>query len=199
METIEAIVDFWFGQNPDDAAAAKERSPLWWSKNPDTDGEIRRRFEPLVIAAESGDLDDWRLSVEGRLALVLLTDQFPRNIFRDTPAAFRFDVLARNICVEGLEARTERELRPIERVFFYLPLEHSEDLDDQNRCVALFRELADEVSEDLRPTFDNFVDFALRHQTIIERFARFPHRNVILGRQSTPAEIEFLEQPHSSF
>ncbi|RLE22593.1 MAG: DUF924 domain-containing protein [Acidobacteria bacterium] len=199
METIETIVDFWFGQNTDDAALAKEQSSLWWSKNPDTDVEIRRRFESLVIAAKSGDLDDWRLSIEGRLALILLTDQFPRNIFRDSPAAFRCDALARNLCVEGLAARADRELRPIERVFFYLPLEHSEDLGDQNRCLALFRELAHEVSEDLKQTFDNFVEFALRHQIIIERFARFPHRNGILGRQSTPAEIEFLEQPNSSF
>ncbi len=199
MEDQKTIIEFWFGRNKDDSAVAKERSPLWWSKNPDTDAEIRRRFEPLVNAAESGDLDDWRLSGDGRLALILLTDQFPRNIFRDSPAAFRFDALARTLCVEGLAARADEEVRPIERVFFYLPLEHSEDLHDQNRCVELFRELAHEVSPKLKATFENFVDFALRHQVIIERFGRFPHRNVILGRQSTPAEIEFLEKPNSSF
>ena len=163
METKETTINFWFGQNTDDAAVAKEQSSLWWSKNPDTDAEIRRRFEPLLNAAVSGDLDDWQHSVEGRLALILLTDQFPRNIYRDTSAAFRFDALARNLCREGLATRADRELRPIERVFFYLPLEHSEDLDDQGLCGALFRELAVEVSERLKPTFDNFVDFALRH------------------------------------
>ncbi|MCK5378207.1 MAG: DUF924 domain-containing protein [Acidobacteria bacterium] len=199
MENQKTIREFWFGKNIDDGAVAEDRSSLWWSKDPSTDAEIRRRFESLVIAAESGDLDDWRLSIDGRLALVLLTDQFPRNIFRDSPAAFRFDALARNLCVEGLETRADRELRPIERVFFYLPLEHSEDLDDQNRCVALFRELAEEVGADIKETFENFVAFALRHQVIIERFGRFPHRNSILGRQSTREETDFLTQPGSSF
>ena len=161
--------------------------------------DARVWIESLVIAAEVGDLDDWRLSIDGRLALVLLTDQFPRNIFRDSPAAFHFDALARNLCVEGLATRADRELRPIERVFFYLPLEHSEDLDDQNRCVALFRELAEEVDADLKVTFENFVGFALRHHVIIERFGRFPHRNSVLGRRSTQEEIDFLAQPGSSF
>ncbi len=183
----------------DDGAVAEDRSSLWWSKDPYTDAEIRRRFEPLVIAARSGDLDQWRHSGDGRLALILLADQFPRNIYRDTPAAFRFDALGRNLCAEGLATRTDRELRPIERVFFYLPLEHSEDLDDQNRCVALFRELAEEVAADLKATFENFVDFALRHHVIIERFGRFPHRNSILGRQSTQEEIDFLAMPNSGF
>lgn len=199
MENQKTIIEFWFGQKMDDRAVAEERSSLWWSKDPPTDAEIRRRFESLLIAAKSGDLDDWRLSIDGRLALILLTDQFPRNIYRDIPAAFGFDDLARNLCVEGLATRADRELRPIERVFFYLPLEHSEDLDDQNRCVALFRELAEEVGADLKATFENFVDFALRHHVIIERFGRFPHRNSILGRQSTQEEIEFLAQPGSSF
>jgi len=199
MENQKTIVEFWFGRNMDDSVVAKERSPLWWSKNPDTDAEIRRRFEALVIAAESGDLDDWQQSAEGRLALVLLTDQFPRNIYRDTLAAFRFDALARKLCRNGLKEQSDHRLRPIERVFFYLPLEHSEDLDDQNQCVGHFRELAHEVSEELKPTFENFVDFAQRHQVIIERFGRFPHRNTILGRQSTQEEIDFLAQPNSSF
>ena len=199
MENPKTIVEFWFGRNPDDSAVAKERSSLWWSKNSQTDTEIRRRFEQLVIAAEAGELDDWRSSSEAWLALVLLTDQFSRNIYRDTPSAFRFDAIARTLCVEGLAARVDRELRPIERVFFYLPLEHSEDLDDQNQCIVLFRELAAEASIGNKTTFENFVDFALRHHVIIERFGRFPHRNSIHGRESTREEIEFLNEPNSSF
>lgn len=199
MENQTSIIEYWFGRNADDAVVANEQSPLWWSKNINTDNEIRDRFGALVLAAEAGDLDDWSHSPEGRLALILLTDQFSRNIHRDTHAAFRFDDLARNWCEEGLASHADKKLRPIERVFFYLPLEHSEDLDRQNRCVELYRELAGEVSHELKSTFDGFVNFALRHQVIIERFGRFPHRNEILGRKSTPEEIEFLKQPHSSF
>ena len=160
MENPKTIVEYWFGRNPDDSAVAKERSSLWWSKSFKTDAEIRRRFEQFVIAAEEGELDDWRSSSEAWLALILLTDQFSRNIYRDTPSAFRFDAIARTLCVEGLAARVDRELRPIERVFFYLPLEHSEDLDDQNTCVALFRELVAEVSADDKLTFKNFGNYS---------------------------------------
>jgi uncharacterized protein (DUF924 family) len=199
VESRETILDFWFGREPDDATAARERAELWWSKDPATDREIRRRFEPLVTAAESGELEPWRAQPRGRLALILLTDQFPRNIYRDRPAAFRFDGLARALCLEGLEEGADRKLRPIERVFFYLPLEHSEDLEHQDRCVALFEQLADEVAPEQRATFANYHDYALRHRVVIERFGRFPHRNAILGRESTAEELEFLEQPGSSF
>jgi len=199
MNKIETILGFWFGSDPDDAKTAKERSSLWWSKNPKTDDEIRNRFESLVLVAESGDLDEWRSSTDGRLALILLTDQFPRNIYRGTPAAFRFDRIARNLSLEGLPLGVDKDLRPIQRVFFYMPLEHSENPEDQERSVRLFRDLAGEVSVDLKPMFEGYVDYALRHQVIINRFGRFPHRNSIVGRQSTPEEIKFLEQPDSSF
>jgi uncharacterized protein (DUF924 family) len=192
-------LEFWFGRDPGDATAAEQRSSLWWSKSPATDDEIRNRFEPLVLAAGAGDLDDWQTSIEGRLALILLTDQFPRNIYRDTPAAFQFDPMARKLCLEGLSSQADEKLRPIQRVFFYLPLEHSEDLAHQNQCVGLFRDLARSVPAELKPLFEGYVDFALRHQAIIERFGRFPHRNAILGRPSTPEEIDFLAQPNSSF
>ncbi len=199
MESPDTILEFWFGSESNDAAVAEQCSSLWWSKDPKTDDEIRSRFEPLVLAAESGDLDDWRSSADGRLSLILLTDQFPRNIYRGTPAAFRFDRIALNLCLEGLRTRADRSLRPIRKVFFYLPLEHSEDLEHQRQSVLLFRNLADDVSVALKPVFETYVDYAHRHQVIIERFGRFPHRNSLLGRQSTPEEIGFLEEPGSSF
>lgn len=199
MESPDTILEFWFGSDPDDGAVAEQRSSLWWSKDPKTDDEIRNRFEPLVLAAESGDLDSWRSSADRRLALILLTDQFPRNIYRGTPAAFRFDRTALHLCREGLRLRLDRSLRAIQRVFFYLPLEHSENLEHQRQSVRLFRDLANDVSVALKPVFETYVDYAHRHQVIIERFGRFPHRNSILGRQSTPEEIGFLEEPGSSF
>ncbi|HKL51978.1 MAG TPA: DUF924 family protein, partial [Wenzhouxiangellaceae bacterium] len=133
------------------------------------------------------------------LALILLLDQFPRNIYRDTSAMFRFDDQARALCVEGVETGIDARLRPIQRVFFYLPLEHAESIDDQAWCVDLMRGLVHEVPEDQKQVFEGFVDFAEAHRRIIDRFARFPHRNAILGRESTEEEVEFLKQPGSSF
>jgi uncharacterized protein (DUF924 family) len=199
METRDSLLEFWFGNDPDDAVVAKAQASIWWAKDRQTDAAIRQRFQPLVAAAAGGNLDDWRSSGRGQLALILLTDQLPRNIYRDTPGAFQFDGLARTLSLQGLANGSDRELRPIERVFFYLPLEHSESLEDQKRSVQLFRALAGEVPPIQRGIFDGFVDYALRHQAIIERFGRFPHRNMILGRPSTPEEIAFLQEPQSSF
>lgn len=193
------IVQFWFGDEPDDAAAANRQQALWWSKNADTDALIRTRFEAKVLAAEAGELDAWRATPKGLLALILLTDQFPRNIYRDTPAAFRFDALARKLALEALDTGAVAALRPVERVFCYLPLEHAENLAQQQRCVELFTTLAAEVPAAWRATFEYFVGFAEKHRVIIERFGRFPHRNAILGRPSTDEELLFLQQPGSSF
>jgi uncharacterized protein (DUF924 family) len=193
------IIQFWFGDEPDDAVAAARQQALWWSKSPDTDALIRTRFEALVLAAEAGELDTWRATPQGLLSLILLTDQFPRNIYRDTPDAFRFDPLARKLCLEALDTGAVAALRPIQRVFCYLPLEHAENLAQQQRCVDLFTTLAAEVPTAWRATFEYFVGFAEKHRVIIERFGRFPHRNAILGRHSTDEELQFLQQPGSSF
>lgn len=200
MNSPDPILDFWFGDSVDnDAAIANRQSSLWWDKSPATDEAIRKRFEAQVQAAADGLLDAWKDSPEGWLALILLTDQFPRNIHRGTPESFGFDPVARTLCLDGIEAGVDQRLRPIQRVFFYLPLEHSESMPDQQLCVDLMRSLARSVPEDQRPPFDHFVDFAVAHRRVIERFGRFPHRNEILGRDSTDEEVEFLKQPGSSF
>jgi len=131
--------------------------------------------------------------------LILLLDQLPRAIHRDTPEAFAQDAAARILVEQGLESGADGLLRPIERLFFYLPLEHSEDLEDQDRSVELFRELAESVPDGQRLAFTNFVDYAQKHRDVVASFGRFPHRNRILGRESTAEEIAFLEQPGSSF
>ena len=172
---------------------------MWWGKSEATDNEIRRLFEPQVQAAGAGKLDEWKTSPAGWLALIVLLDQFPRNIYRDTPAMFEFDERARALCVEGVEAGMDTHLRPIERVFFYLPLEHSESRDDQAWCVDLMRGLVREAPESQKQVFEGFVGYAEAHKRIIDRFGRFPHRNAILGRDSSVEESEFLEQPGSSF
>jgi uncharacterized protein (DUF924 family) len=197
--TIEAILEFWFGSNSDDAAVAKEKSALWWSKNSQIDDEIRQYFESLVLKAAAGELSDWQSTPKGYLALILLTDQFPRNIYRDSPHAFAYDSNALAWCLDGIEQGFDRKLRPIERVFFYLPLEHSELLDHQERSVSQFRELIDRIGADQKVIFAEYLDFAIQHRNIIARFGRFPHRNQILARRSTPEELVFLNEPGSSF
>lgn len=199
METPGSIRRFWFGDNNGDAAVAADKSSLWWSKNPETDALIRKRFEATVAMAGQRELDGWAATPEGRLALILLTDQFPRNIYRDSGKAFAFDALARAWCKEGLALGADAMLRPIERVFFYLPLEHSESVADQARAVELFQSLAAQSAPDAKASFDGFLDFARRHKIIIDRFGRFPHRNRLLDRASTPEEAAFLAQPGSSF
>ena len=199
MSDMHSVIDYWFGDGENDAEVASNQAALWWKKDPDVDAEIRQNFESLVNSAGQGRLDEWGERPEGRLALILLTDQFPRNIYRDTPRAFEFDGKARDLCIEGLERGMAAPLRPIQRVFFYLPLEHSENADHQAWCVDLMRALAREAPEDWKPTFEGFVEYAEAHQRIIDRFGRFPHRNAILGRESTDEELEFLEQPGSSF
>ena len=199
MIDSETILIYWFGTTPDTAALAKDRADLWWSKNSEADREIRERFESSVQLARESKLNPWLAQPRGRLALIILTDQFPRNIYRDSPRAFGFDATALAWSLEGIERGHDRLLRPIERVFFYLPLEHSELLEHQEQSVSMFRELVPIVMMDQRENFERYLNFAILHRDIVARFGRFPHRNRILGRPSTPDELDFLSQPGSSF
>ncbi len=201
MDTPDTLHAFWFGTSSEDGDVIASQSALWWQKQPAVDAEIRQRFAALVERAATGELDSWLGlgGVRGRLALILLTDQFPRNIWRDQAAAFAFDVLALRWAKEALELGLDTIARPIERVFLYLPLEHSEDLADQRQAVRLFDTLAATVASELGPAFDGFLDYAHRHLEIIERFGRFPHRNAALGRETTVAEADFLRLPGSRF
>jgi uncharacterized protein (DUF924 family) len=199
QQVRDDLLALWFGDNPDDTAVASEKKELWWGHSHETDEMLREQFGTACTSAAVGILDHWTGSPRGRLALILLLDQIPRAIHRGRPEAFAHDAVARRVASQGLASGADRLLRPIERVFFYLPFEHSEELSDQEHSVALFRELAESVPDDDRETFDFFLDYAVRHHAVIARFGRFPHRNAVLGRQSTPEEIQFLGQPGSSF
>lgn len=199
VETPASIHQFWFGDSSDDRTTAQQQSALWWSKNPALDQQIRQRFEPSLLAAQRAELDTWGATPDGLLALILLTDQLPRNMYRGTADSFISDPLARGWCRLGLERQFDTGLRPIEAVFFYLPLEHSEQLADQELAVTLFRALLERVPAERQPDYQGYLDFALKHHEIIARFGRFPHRNQILGRASSAAELEFLSGPNSSF
>jgi uncharacterized protein (DUF924 family) len=199
METPASVHEFWFGTEADDAAVIKQQSALWWSKDPDTDERLRRRFEPSVNSAARHGLNAWADTPQGLLSLILLTDQFPRNIYRATPKAFVFDAVARAWCLDGLARKVDHALRPIERVFFYLPLEHAESLEHQEQSVRLYSDLLEDVPRAQKSLFEVYVEYAVRHRDIIARFDRFPHRNAIFGRLSTPQELEFLAQPGALF
>lgn len=198
METAQSLHQYWFGGVADHESGQRQ-AKLWWSKDAALDTELTERFASLVTAARSGQLEQWNDSARERLALILLTDQLPRNIFRGTPAAFASDPVARQLCLAGLDRGDDKALKPIERVFFYLPLEHSELMQDQDQAVKLFTALFQAVPQPVMEQYRGFLTYALRHRHVIERFGRFPHRNAILGRQSTPEETAFLAEPGSSF
>lgn len=197
--SADEVLDYWFGHETDEANIAKEKQALWWGGSAELDEEISRRFAQARAAAIAGQLAEWECSPRGRLALIILVDQFSRNIFRGSTGAFEHDAMARRWCDEGIALGQDRALRGIERVFFYLPLEHSESREIQQRSIEQFEGLAATAPDTQRELFAGYVDFARRHQKIIDRFGRFPHRNAILGRTSTDEELAFLKEPGSSF
>ena len=191
MTEIERILDFWFGEIKD-GLTVEDRNKFWFMPNADVDSTIRDKFEDLVTGAGSGKLKRWESTPGGSLALIILLDQFTRNIFRGKPDAFQYDSIARRICSEGIKNGTDKKLEIIERCFYYLPLEHSENLEDQDRCVKLFEELLIRVDKSKISLIKNSLDYAVLHRKIIEEFGRFPHRNIILNRESTQQELDFL-------
>ncbi|MBC7982281.1 MAG: DUF924 domain-containing protein [Candidatus Obscuribacterales bacterium] len=196
---FEHALQYWFGNGVNAAEIAQAKSEIWWGKSTSIDNDIRERFAVLRECVIKDELEEWAQTGRGRLALILVVDQFSRNIFRDTAEAFRYDYMAQEWCLSGLDAGANLELTAIERVFFYLPLEHSESRVDQMRSVALYTELYDSAPPQEQKLFASYLEFARQHHAIIERFGRFPHRNRALQRNSTPEELEFLQTPKSSF
>ncbi|MBH8563895.1 DUF924 domain-containing protein [Nostoc sp. CENA67] len=191
MTQAQTILGFWFG-HPQEIDYGKPK-PYWFKKTPEFDEKLRDLFLEDYQKAAAGYLDDWIDSPESCLALILLLDQFPRNMFRGTPDAFATDWEALSAAQHAVAQSYDHQLLPVQRWFIYLPFEHSENLDHQRQCVKLFQRLSDD------PDSAGVIDYAFSHMQIIERFGRFPHRNSILGRASTPEEKEFLQQPGSTF
>lgn len=191
MSQAQEILDFWFG-SPGEPDYPKPKS-FWFSKKPEFDEQLRIRFLIDYQKAAAGYLDDWMDSPDSCLALILLLDQFPRNVFRDTPEAFATDWEALSVAQHAVAKGYDHMLLPVQRWFIYFPFEHSENLEHQNQAVRLFQQLGDD------PDSVSSIDYAVRHMQVIERFGRFPHRNKILGRISTPEEKEFLKHKGSSF
>lgn len=197
--TPAGVLEFWFGADRAGALRDPLRSRLWWRKDTTTDTDIRARFDTWVAAALAGRLHHWADEPDGLLALVLLADQFTRNIHRDTPVAFAGDPLALVWCRQGIARGDDERLSAAERAFLYMPLEHSEILADQDECVARFERLVAESAAAERGALAGMRDYARRHRAVIARFGRFPHRNAIFGRASTAAELDFLQTPGSRF
>lgn len=189
---VEEILAFWFGVLDGDGLSPPERERMWFRSDPALDAEMRGRYARVLAQAAGDELSTWAREARGRLALVLLHDQFTRNLHRGTPQAFAGDARALTLCLEGLACGHDQELAPIERAFFYLPLQHSERLDAQERGLRYYEALLHELSAPVAGRLQGFRDSAIEHRDIIGRFGRFPHRNRILGRRSTPAELEFL-------
>jgi uncharacterized protein (DUF924 family) len=188
---VNEVLDFWFGRS--NSPEFGQIQNKWFEKDLAFDEEVRSRFLSQYELAASGQLDSWQESPENCLALIILLDQFPRNMFRGAPQAFATDSKALSVAKHAVNNNFDRELLPIQRWFIYLPFEHSENLEHQHKSLELFTRLQNESG------IESVVDYAIRHLEIIERFGRFPHRNQMLGRETTPAEAEFLKQPGSAF
>lgn len=179
-ETPETVLAFWFDElTPED----------WFVKNDDLDRRITDRFTGLHLALSRGISEEWRATPEARLALIIVFDQFPRNIYRASPLAFATDALALKEAKSALAIGADQSVGEDRRAFFYMPFEHAEDIAEQVRCVALFEALGNA----------NYLDYAHRHHDVIKRYGRFPHRNDILGRTSTAEEKTYLAEPGAGF
>ncbi len=196
---IEEILSFWFRERSLSAPKIDARMDVWFGDDPDFDAEIVSNFAHDVERASDGQLDHWAQTPTGRLALILLLDQFRRNIYRGTPEAFSKDKIALKLCVEGAMDNRDSGLAPIYRVFFYMPLQHAESRRVQEKSVYLFSKIASAVSPTYKETFDTITQFAELHADIVMQFGRFPHRNQLLGRENTPEEEEYLSGESPSF
>ena len=196
---VDEILKFWFKDLKLSAPQIDGRMDVWFGVVAVFDVEIAREFTRDVEKASDGELDHWAAEPAGRLALILLLDQFRRNIYRNTPAAFELDRAALKLCVEGAMENKDKGLSPIERVFFYMPLQHAESRRVQSKSREIYNKLAEAVSPTYRETFETVAQFAELHADIVEQYGRFPHRNKVLNRENTAEEAEYLAGDAPSF
>ena len=196
---IDAILLFWFKEQELSGPQIDRRMDIWFGTDPVLDHEIEKEFGDDVTAACEGRLDHWAADPHGRLALILLIDQFRRNIYRNSAEAFSMDKLALKLCVEGAMEKKDIGLTPLQRIFFYMPLQHAESRKVQEKSVNLYNRLAEAVSPTYRETLLTIAQFAELHRDIIDQFGRFPHRNKLLNRDNTAEEDEYLATDSPDF
>lgn len=193
------VLGCWFGDVPGASQSMDERVRKWFAPDSGFDEQLAERFGSLPDRVARGEFAAWRTQPRSALASVLVLDQFPRNLFRGQPRAFAYDPLALKACRDALDKGFDLRLEPIEAVFMYMPLEHAEDPESQERCVSLFESLSGRAPLEMKEHFSRFTDYARRHQEVIRRFGRFPHRNEVLGRESTPEESAYLASGGDTF
>jgi uncharacterized protein (DUF924 family) len=196
---IDAVLGFWFEERELSAPQIDGRMDIWFGEDPVFDHEIKNEFSEEMDRAVEGKLDHWAKEPRGRLALILLLDQFRRNIYRNSAEAFSADKQALKLCVEGAMEKKDKGLSPIERVFFYMPLQHAESRKVQEKSCNIYNKLAEAVSPTYKETFETIAQFAELHRDVIERYGRFPHRNALLNRRNTPEEEEYLSGDNTTF
>ncbi len=196
---IDAVLAFWFKEQELSAPQIDGRMDIWFGEDPAFDQEVAREFADDVQLASEGKLDHWAHKPMGRLALIILLDQFRRNIYRNKAEAFAMDKAALKLCVEGAMEKKDKGLTPIQRVFFYMPLQHSESRKVQEKSRQIYNKLASAVSATYRETFETVAHFAELHADIINQFGRFPHRNTVLKRKNTAEEDEYLSGDAPTF
>ena len=200
LPTPGAVLDYWIGPAAHDHLTANRLHKRWFSKSSETDKFIEAQFGGLLDALANDLAEVWfDAGARPTLAAIIVLDQFSRNIYRGTPKAFAFDGMALRLCKAALDRGDASKLTEIERSFLLMPLEHSEELTDQQACVKAFEALASDSRPSFQPMIENSLDYAHQHRKVIEQFGRFPHRNGILGRENTPAEADYLKQPGSGF
>lgn len=198
--TPATVLDFWLGDTSHSADAIETRNTLWFQKRFETDRQIADTYVSKLADLAAGEAHDWaNRGPHERLAAIIVLDQFSRNIFRKHRLSFAHDPLALRLAEDGLARGEDRALAETERVFFYLPFEHSERMADQERSVSLFETLASEAREPFKPFCKTTLDYAYQHKDVIERFGRFPHRNTALRRPSTREEQAYLSEPGAGF
>lgn len=193
------LLAFWFGPASKQAADLQARMAVWFGNNAGFDQELAERFGAMAHAAGAGELDEWAFEPRRRLALILALDQLPRNIHRGDALAFAHDNKALALTLDGLSSGMDRKLGNLERLFFYMPLQHSEDPETQETSVAVYEQLLLDADKLEKGALSAAFDFAKKHRNLVARFGRFPHRNALLERQTTPAEAEFLASGGPTF
>lgn len=195
----QSVLDFWFTTSPLTPHVVSERMGFWFGSNADADYDIERRFGKLVSLASKDSFTSWRDDPKSTLALVILLDQFPRNLYRANAKAFATDDKALALTKLALERDYLQFLSPIESAFLLMPFQHAENLDDQNQGVAAYQDLANSCPEEWKNIMESIGDFAKRHRAVIEKFGRFPHRNQALDRPTTEPESTYLEEGGETF
>ena len=192
-DKIHELLNFWFGALGSADLPTSDRTNLWFGENEAVKQRLVKTFSNEFAAAAAGDLNDWAKTPRGRLALIILLDQFPRYIHRRSPQAFAYDQSAQELCVEGLREKMDQSLTLIERVFFYMPLVHAESQEVQERSIRLYQDLVSLSMSETTQIYQLFLAYAYAHFRVIKEFGRFPQRNKILGRDSTEAALAFLK------